>query len=198
MTPGPRGGATLAPSRCRELLGRLLSRWAAPPSVGRHPGLASEKSEASSLERGASYQLRLAVVPVLDDQLACRFPALARDRVADLERDQGEPLEHPPDLGVVVDGQHHLALGATHPGGHALVLLERELHAITLRLPVGRVEIVQSRRTVIALDHLMPRTVLDNDVGQAQVDSAEFLLDPQQVKARAGAAGHVAEALSLD
>src|SRR5690606_25681831 len=117
-----------APGGCPAAAGP--GRWPASSDCGegarRSVSAESDWAGPKIPTRWRSQRLGLAVVPVLDDQLACRFPALARDRVAELERDQGEPLEPPPDIGVVVDGQDHLALRRPHQLGHAFVLGEGE------------------------------------------------------------------------
>lgn len=57
--------------------------------------------------------------------------------VADVQTLKVETSEHPPDVRVVIDADHHPALAAPHEVGHALVLLEREVDSIAGGLPVG-------------------------------------------------------------
>lgn len=50
-------------------------------------------------------------------------------------------VEGSPDVQVVVDADHHLALAPTHEVGHVLVLLEGEVDAIAGSLPLRRVHV---------------------------------------------------------
>lgn len=93
-------------------------------------------------------------------------------------------LEHPPDVRVVIDADHHLPLAAPHEVGHTLVVLEGEIHPIALGLPVRRVHVEKGVRPVIPLGTVQPGQILDVDAGQALPGGREVLFDPQQVDGR--------------
>lgn len=52
-------------------------------------------------------------------------------------------IEHPPNVWVVVDANHHLPFAATRESGHALIVFKRKIHAIAGRLPVRRIHVVE-------------------------------------------------------
>ena len=83
----------------------------------------------------------------------------------DLQEDLGHAIEHAADLRVVVDREHHPALCRSHTIGHPLVLGKREVDAVPLSLPVRRIQVVQRRRPIVALQDLMPGSMLDDHVG---------------------------------
>lgn len=77
-----------------------------------------------------------------------------------------KPLEHPPNIRMVIDTHHHLPFAAPHEVGHALVILKRKVDAIACGLPVGRVHVMERVRPVVPLGAFKPRKVLDVSTGQ--------------------------------
>ncbi len=98
-------------------------------------------------------------------------------------------LEHPTDVWVIVNADHHLAFATAHELGHPFVVLEWEVNAIAGGLPVRRVHVVEGVGTVIALSAFKPGEVFDVGAGQALPGGREVFLDPQQVDGRAGGGG---------
>lgn len=78
-----------------------------------------------------------------------------------------EAIEDAPDVRVIVDADHHLALTPAHEVGHALILLEKEIHAIAGGLPVRRVHVEERVRSIIAFGASEPGQVLDVGAGEA-------------------------------
>lgn len=78
-------------------------------------------------------------LPIHDHQLATDFgfplPLVGRS-VANVQRLKVNPLEHPADVRVIIDADHHLALAAPHEVGHSLVVVEGEVDAVAGGLPV--------------------------------------------------------------
>ncbi|MCY1459164.1 hypothetical protein D9M71_766130 [compost metagenome] len=89
-----------------------------------------------------------------------------------------EALEHPPNIWVVVDADHHPPLAPPHEVSHPLVVFEGEVHSITLGLPVGRVHVEEGVRPVVAFGAVQPRQVLNVDPGQALPGGREVFFDP--------------------
>lgn len=90
---------------------------------------------------------------------------------------------------MIIDADHYFALAATHEVSHPLVILEREIHAISSGLPVRRVHVVERMSAVIALSTIKPGEVFDVSAGQSLPRGREVLLDPQQVDGRASGRG---------
>ena len=101
--------------------------------------------------------------------------------VPDVQRLKMKAIEHSPDIWVIVDADHHLALAAAHEVSHPLIVLEREIHAVTGGLPVRRVHIEEGVRAVVFCNANIPRKVLDGGARQTEVRRREVLLDPTQV-----------------
>ncbi|MNP41674.1 hypothetical protein D3C76_1353900 [compost metagenome] len=78
-----------------------------------------------------------------------------------------EPVEGTPNVRVIVDTNHYLALATAHEIGHAFVLLEREVDAVAGGLPVRRIHVKECVRTVIALSAGEPREILNVGAGEA-------------------------------
>jgi len=105
-------------------------------------------------------------------------------------------FKHATDVRVVVDADHDLALAATHKVSHPLVILEREVHAISSGLPVRWVHVVERMSAVVALSTIKPGGIFDVGAGQSLPCGREVLLDPQQVDGRAS--GGSTKGLSAD
>lgn len=58
-------------------------------------------------------------------------------------------VKHMPDIRVVVDATHHLALAAPHEIGHQLIVLKGEVHYIASGLPVKRIHAVKGARPIV-------------------------------------------------
>ena len=84
----------------------------------------------------------------------------------------GEGLAH---LRNIVNRDHHLALDRSGQLGHAGVLIDAEVHAITFGTPIGRVAVEQGVRPVILGDARRPVQMLDEGLGQAQMRLAQIL-----------------------
>lgn len=131
-------------------------------------------------------------LPIHDHQLAGHFRlalALVRIGVANIQVLEMEAVEGTPDIWVVVDADHHLALAPSHEVGHPLVLLEGEVHAIAGGLPVRRVHVEEGVRSIVALRAGEPGQVLDIGTGEALPCGGQILLDAQQVDGRSGGSG---------
>ena len=61
-----------------------------------------------------------------------------------------------PDIGVVVDADHHSTTAVAHKDGHCFILVELERDTVAFHLPVGRVEVKEGVGAVIALDAILP------------------------------------------
>ena len=86
----------------------------------------------------ASKQLRLTVVPTLDQEFARGLVLLgSRDQVLQLKGDDREAVEHATDLGMVVDREQRLALHRAHGLGEPFVLAEWEVDAIAYGVQYG-------------------------------------------------------------
>lgn len=131
-------------------------------------------------------------LPVHDHQLAGHLRltlALVRVGVADIQVLKVEAVEGAPDVRVVVDADHHLAFAPTHKVGHALVLFEGEVNAVTGGLPVRGVHVEERVRSIVALGAGEPGQVLDVGAGKPLPRSGQILLDAQQVDGRPGGSG---------
>ncbi|MNS37763.1 hypothetical protein D3C72_699920 [compost metagenome] len=98
-------------------------------------------------------------------------------------------FKNPPNIRVVVDAYHHLALAETHEVGHALVVLKRKVDAISGGLPVRWVHVMEGMSTIVAFSAFKPGEVFDVGAGQALPGGREVFLDPQQVDSRTGGRG---------
>ena len=85
---------------------------------------------------------------------------------------------------MLVDADHHPPLAPPHEVRHPLIVLERKVHAIACRLPVGRIHVVKGVCTVVALSAVQSRKVLNVGAGQPLPSCKEVLFDPQQVDGR--------------
>lgn len=101
--------------------------------------------------------------------------------VTDIKALEVEARECPTNVRVVVDADHHLALAAAHEVGHALVLFEGEVHAVTGSLPIRRVHVEERVRSIIALSAGEPGQVLDVGAGEALPRGEKVFLNAQQV-----------------
>lgn len=78
-----------------------------------------------------------------------------------------EAIKRTPDVRVVVDADHHLALAAAHEFRHALIFLEGEIDAIAGGLPIRRVHVKERVRSIVALGAGEPGQVLDVGAGES-------------------------------
>lgn len=92
-----------------------------------------------------------------------------------------EALEHTPDVRMIVDADHDLALAPAHEVGHLLVLLEREVDPIPLSLPVRRIHVEERVRPVVTLSAFEPGQALNVGAGEPLPGCRQVLLDAQQV-----------------
>lgn len=95
-------------------------------------------------------------------------------------------LEHPPNIRMVVDANHHLSFTAPHEAGHTLVILKGKIHPIASGLPIRRIHVVEGMGPVVALSTFKPGQVFNISAGQTLPRCRQILLDPQQVNGRAG------------
>jgi len=116
--------------------------------------------------------------------------------VADIQGLKMETFEHPTNVRVVIDADHHLAFAAAHEVGHPFVVLERKVHSIAGRLPIRRIHVMESVGTVVTFRAFKPGEIFDVGAGQPLPSGREIFLDPQQVDCRASGRG--AECLSGD
>lgn len=92
---------------------------------------------------------------------------LIRAAVSDVQALRVKAVERSPDVRVVVDADHHLALAAPHELGHALVVLERKVDAVAGGLPIRWVHIVERVHSIITLGTVLPGQVLDIRTSEA-------------------------------
>ena len=108
-------------------------------------------------------------LPVHDRQLARHrrlpFPGIG-GAVTNIHRFQAEAIEHPPDIWVIVDAYHGLALASPHEFGHPLVLLQTKFPAVPSCLPVRRIHIVKGVRPIVFFGALQPGQVLNAGSGK--------------------------------
>jgi hypothetical protein len=97
-----------------------------------------------------------------------------------------EAFEHPPNVGMIFDADHYLAFARTHKVRHSRVILERKIHSIPCCFPVRRFHVVKRMRSVVALNAVIPRQVLDIGLRQALPGGRQVLFDSQQVDGRPG------------
>lgn len=130
-------------------------------------------------------------IPTVDDDFAPSGQLVATAHlIVDIQRLHLEADKNAPDLRMVVQADDGLALELAHHLRHALVLREREVDAIALGFPIGRIQIKQRVRPVIAPDALRPVKVLDIGIGEAQMGGRQALLQPQEIQAwRRGGGG---------
>lgn len=131
-------------------------------------------------------------LPVHDHQLAGHLGLtlpLVRVGVANIQVLEVEAVEGAPDVRVIVDADHHLALATAHEVGHALVLLEGKVHPVASGLPIRRVHVEERVRSIIALGAGEPGQVLDIGAGEALPRGGQVLLDAQKVDGRTGGGG---------
>jgi len=142
----------------------------------------------SSQAPGALKQLPQSLrFPVRYHQLASNFSltlALVCVAVANIQALEVEAVEGAPDVRVIVDADHHPALAPTHEVGHALVLLEGEVHSVAGGLPIRRVHVEERVRSIIAFGASEPRQILDIGAGETLPRSGKVLFNTQQVGSR--------------
>lgn len=104
--------------------------------------------------------------------------------------------EYTPDVRMIVDADHHLALAAPHEVGHPLVLFERKSDTVAGGLPLRRIHVMEGVHPVITLRALKPGEVFNKGHRQPLPCCRQVLLNPQQVDGRPG--GRSAEGLARD
>jgi len=107
-----------------------------------------------------------------------------------------EAVEGAPDVRVIVDADHHLALAAAHEVGHALVLLKRENPRRSQRSASRGVHVEECVCLILALGAGEPGQVLDVSAVEALPRCGKILLDTQQIESRPRSGG--IECLSRD
>lgn len=88
-----------------------------------------------------------------------------------------EAGEGAPDIRMVVDADHDFTLAPTHEVGHALVLLEREVHTVAGGMPIRRVHIEERVRSIVALGTVEPGQVFDVSASETLPRGGQVLLD---------------------
>jgi len=110
------------------------------------------------------------------------FPlSLIRRRIPNIQRLKMKPGKHPPNIRMVIDADHHLALTPAHEVGHALVVFKREVDAVARRLPVRRVHVMEGVGSVVAFGAVEPGEVFDVRACEALPGAGEVFLNAQQV-----------------
>jgi len=133
-----------------------------------------------------------------DNQFAalCSGAMPVSQGVLDVHRLDVQIREHAADRRVIVEADHHLALHGLGQRGHADVLIELERDAIAFGLPIGRVQVEEGVRAIVAIDAAFPGKVFDVDTIETQVSGAQGFFEAQQVESGRGGGGG-AEVLAL-
>ena len=149
--------------------------------------LSPDKSPPSSLKKLS----QRVCLPIHDDQLftGSWLPMGIGNTVLDIQSHHVKTVKHPPNVRMIVDGQHHFSLAGTHDFGHLFVLFKAELDAITLGLPVRRVQVEEAVGAVVALHAVLPRQIFDVGAAQPQAGGAQVFLYAAQVDRWAGGGG---------
>jgi len=87
-----------------------------------------------------------------------------------------EALEHAPDVRMIVDADHDLALAPAHEVGQ---LLEWEVDPIPLGLPVRRIHVEERVRPVVPFGAVEPGQALNVGAGEALPGCRQVLFDAQ-------------------
>ena len=90
-------------------------------------------------------------IPVRDDKLFThsRLAVRAANAVFDIQSHHRKTVEHTQNIRMVMNTDHHLSLTCPHEFGHLFVLLDTEIHAIALSLPVRRGVVLKCMGSVV-------------------------------------------------
>ena len=122
--------------------------------------------------------------PIHDDQLAGHLRLsvpLVRGAVTDIQALEVEAIKGAPDVRMVIDADHHLALAPPHEVGHAFVLLKRKVHTVADGLPVRRIHVEERMRSIVALGTGKPGQMLHVRAGKPLPCRRQVFLNTQKV-----------------